>query len=152
MNGGYGSISSVALPAERDPRKQLRVSDAERRDMVQVLRHHFEEGRLSLSEYEERTEQAYSARVYADFEGLVDDLPVPAGGPKPPVAPRQMPGKQTNSTPAFRAHLNVYLVVSAFLVFVWAFTSRGYFWPAWPMAGWGIALVLHWLAARSADE
>ena len=108
--------------------------------MVQLLRHHFEEGRLSLTEYEERTEHAYGARVYADFDGLIDDLPVLAGAPKPPSAPRQ-PAKSD-----FGQHLTVYLVVMGFLVLIWWFTSRGYFWPFWPMAGWGIAVVLHGLS------
>jgi uncharacterized ion transporter superfamily protein YfcC len=43
----------------------------------------------------------------------------------------------------FRVHLVVYLAVNAMLVLVWAVTSMGYFWPIWPMAGWGIGLVIH---------
>jgi hypothetical protein len=29
------------------------------------------------------------------------------------------------------------------LVLIWASTSAGYFWPIWPMAGWGIGVVMH---------
>jgi hypothetical protein len=36
-----------------------------------------------------------------------------------------------------------YVVINAFLVFVWLITGAGYFWPAWVMAGWGILLALH---------
>ena len=36
-----------------------------------------------------------------------------------------------------------YLVINAFLVFVWLITGAGYFWPGWVMAGWGIFLALH---------
>jgi len=35
-----------------------------------------------------------------------------------------------------------YVVVNAFLVGVWAVTGRGYFWPGWVLAGWGVALLL----------
>ncbi len=35
-----------------------------------------------------------------------------------------------------------YVVVNAFLVFVWAISGGGYFWPAWVMAGWGVGMVL----------
>ena len=35
-----------------------------------------------------------------------------------------------------------YLVVNAFLVGVWAVTGRGYFWPGWVLAGWGVLLLL----------
>ena len=43
----------------------------------------------------------------------------------------------------FTTHVIVYVVVNAFLVVVWAFTSGDYFWPMWPIAGWGIGLVIH---------
>ncbi len=43
----------------------------------------------------------------------------------------------------FTTHVIVYLVVNAFLVVVWAFTSGDYFWPIWPIAGWGIGLLIH---------
>ena len=36
-----------------------------------------------------------------------------------------------------------YVVINAFLVFVWLMSGGGYFWPGWVMAGWGILLVLH---------
>ena len=42
-----------------------------------------------------------------------------------------------------RVHLAVYLVVNAFLVLIWALTSASYFWPIWPMLGWGVGLAAH---------
>lgn len=45
----------------------------------------------------------------------------------------------------FRTHLVAYLVVNTALWAIWYFTSRGYPWPVWPMAGWGIGLVFHYL-------
>ncbi len=41
---------------------------------------------------------------------------------------------------AFWQVLVSYVVVNAFLVGVWFFTGRGYFWPGWVLLGWGIAL------------
>lgn len=35
-----------------------------------------------------------------------------------------------------------YLVINAFLVGVWLLTGRGYFWPAWIIAGWGVGMLL----------
>ena len=43
----------------------------------------------------------------------------------------------------FRTHIAVYVVVNAMLVAIWALSGQGYFWPVWPMLGWGIGLVLH---------
>lgn len=44
----------------------------------------------------------------------------------------------------FKTHLAVYVVVNLFLVGVWAVTSGGYFWPIWPLLGWGIGLFFNW--------
>ncbi len=43
----------------------------------------------------------------------------------------------------FRTHIVTYVVVNSFLVGIWAVTGSGYFWPVWPILGWGIGLVLH---------
>jgi hypothetical protein len=41
---------------------------------------------------------------------------------------------------SFRTHALVYCAVNALLVIIWAASGAGYFWPIWPIAGWGIAL------------
>jgi hypothetical protein len=43
----------------------------------------------------------------------------------------------------FWVHFAVYLAVNALLVAIWAMTSASYFWPVWPMLGWGIGVVAH---------
>ena len=35
------------------------------------------------------------------------------------------------------------LAVNLLLIAVWAL-GRGYFWPIWPILGWGVALALHY--------
>jgi hypothetical protein len=41
----------------------------------------------------------------------------------------------------FWRQLGLFVVLSAFLVLIWEMTSDGgYFWPIWPMAGFGIAI------------
>jgi hypothetical protein len=43
----------------------------------------------------------------------------------------------------FRVHLLAYVMVNAFLVTIWAVTSTDFFWPIFPIAGWGIGVVFH---------
>jgi hypothetical protein len=45
----------------------------------------------------------------------------------------------------FITHLITYFVVNGFLVGIWYFTQNGggYFWPIWPIMGWGIGVVMH---------
>jgi hypothetical protein len=40
----------------------------------------------------------------------------------------------------FATHVLIYLLVNGFLVVIWAVTSRDFFWPVFPIAGWGIGL------------
>jgi class 3 adenylate cyclase len=44
---------------------------------------------------------------------------------------------------SFRHHLTVYLLVNVFLIGIWAASGGGYFWPIWPILGWGIGLAVH---------
>jgi hypothetical protein len=44
----------------------------------------------------------------------------------------------------FRGHVLIYTLVNAFLVTIWAVTnSNGFFWPVFPMVGWGIGVVMN---------
>jgi len=49
-------------------------------------------------------------------------------------------------------HAIVYVLVNTFIVVIWAVTSSGFFWPIFPMAGWGIGLVMNvWEVYRPED-
>lgn len=44
----------------------------------------------------------------------------------------------------FHAHLLVYVLFNAFLVVIWAVIGvHVFFWPIFPIAGWGIGLVMN---------
>ena len=44
----------------------------------------------------------------------------------------------------FGVHLFVYCLVNGFIVVIWAMTNvHGFFWPIFPILGWGIGLVLN---------
>ena len=110
---------------------ELRVSDADRERAADRLRAAAGEGRLTPVELEERLEGAFSARTGADLEPLVADLPEPAAAP-----PRREPRRLWDSE-----HVRAYVGVSVMLVVIWALTGAGYFWPIWPILGWGIGVV-----------
>lgn len=73
-----------------DP-SRLRVSDADRHRVGELLREAAGEGRLDIEELEERLEAAYAAKTYGDLAPLTADLPVaqrPGVQPQlPPPAP-----------------------------------------------------------------
>ena len=53
----------------------VRIGDAERDQAVSLLSDHFVAGRLTQTEFEERSEQATRARYVDDLAPLFDDLP-----------------------------------------------------------------------------
>ena len=43
----------------------------------------------------------------------------------------------------FRNHLFAYTVINSMIVAIWAITGAGFFWPVFPMLGWGAGLIFH---------
>jgi len=83
-SAGYGS---------RGAAPDLRVSDADRDRAAAELSEHFQAGRLTQDEFDERVGKAISARTRADLDALLADLPahqpaenLPAAAPAGQVA------------------------------------------------------------------
>jgi hypothetical protein len=49
----------------------------------------------------------------------------------------------------FRWSFACYFIVNAMLVAIWFFNSSAnrYFWPAWPMMGWGVGIAFQYFHA-----
>ena len=56
---------------------------------------------------------------------------------------REAAVKRVKAKREFKNHLAVYLIVNALLVVIWAASGQGYFWPIWPIAGWGVGLAFN---------
>jgi Domain of unknown function (DUF1707) len=60
---------------------RIRVSDADREQVIARLREHYAEGRLSSDELDERISAALSARTFGDLRPIMADLPGPGAAP-----------------------------------------------------------------------
>jgi fatty acid desaturase len=105
----------------------LRASDGDRERTVDELRAHAADGRLTVEELEERVQRALAARTIGELTSLTRDLPnqVPPAHPDSPHRRRRRP------------EVRVFLAVMALLIAIWALSGAGYFWPVWPLVGWG---------------
>lgn len=66
---------------------------------------------------------------------------------------RERAVKQLKKRRDLLTHVIVYLLVNGFLVMIWATSSdRGFFWPIFPIAGWGIAVLLNAWDVLHGDE
>lgn len=91
-------------PIEPDP-SRLRISDADRHRVAEILREAAGEGRLEIDELDERLEATYAARTYADLVPITHDLPV-ARSAHPPV-PRPAAGPATRYESSYAVMIGV---------------------------------------------
>ncbi|GAA2674365.1 DUF1707 and DUF4190 domain-containing protein [Actinoplanes palleronii] len=61
----------------------VRVSDADREVIVAQLSAATAEGRLTIAEFSERSQQAYASRTWGELSTVVYDLPLPVQAPPP---------------------------------------------------------------------
>ena len=118
---------------------EVREAANERMDAAyRSLRQRFVEGRITLSEFEEEVGKVYSARVHQEPRDPGSWYPSSAGVSVRSASSVPSSRVQTVEVPA---QVRVYVLVMAMLIGIWAVTGMGYFWPIWPMMGWGIGIV-----------
>lgn len=108
------TISGVVPPSD------LLVSDVERAHAVNELRRHYDTGRLTLEELEERLAQAQSARTEAQLRDALRQLP-----------PSALPSVNRRDT-RWRSLASQYALVNVIAILIWLFSgAEGDFWPKW---------------------
>lgn len=112
----------------------IRASDADRERVVEILRQHTAEGRITAEEFDERMEAAYEARTLGALAELTTDLPVDLAEHTRRqtelariARPRKTLSKRVREDVSGFASLGIVLTV------IWALSGGGYFWPAWPL-------------------
>jgi len=69
------------------------------------------------------------------------------------LALRERAVKRLKKRRDFYGHVLVYLLVNAFLIVIWAVTTPGgFFWPVFPLVGWGIGVVMNAWDVYVAEE
>lgn len=129
----------------------VRVSDDDRAQVADRLARAHGEGRLTLTEYDERVRAAHGAVVRDDLAPLLADLPAAA----PPAAPRRrepaaVPGPSGSPglpvpPGGLRAAVAMWAAVSAVNVVIWLAVVLGtgapvYPWWIWVAGPWGLVL------------
>ena len=151
-----GQFSFGPFPGGATGRRQLRCADADREQLIEELRRHAGDGRLTLDELDERIELAYKAKTFSDLDVLVKDLP----GSMPAPMPLRGAGLPVRAKPAKRGRplryraLN-YLAIDIACVIVylmmhglnnWAWND---FWPAWVI---GVTVIMFMFKVVGAIE
>ena len=110
------------LAAAAAGRGRLRVSHAEREQVIDTLKAAFVQGMLAKDEFDLRVSQAFASRTYAVLAAVTADLPAEPTAAQPP-RPARAQGEQPVLPPG-----PVIMAATALCAGVWAFT----FLPPWP--------------------
>lgn len=120
-------------------REGMRAGDTDRKAVADQLKLALDEGRLDLSEYDERLQKTYAAKTFADLDGLLDDLPgtvPPQQSQMQPAPPVSAPAPEHSPAHQWARWTGPYGGAFAICVLIWLVTSLSagrlvYFWPVW---------------------
>jgi hypothetical protein len=134
--------------------QHIRVSDAERNSVAELLGQHYADGRLDQAEFDDRIGRTMAAKTRGDLAGLFDDLPEtgPAGagaaGPGGPAGPVTYRGPRRRG--GFARALLLLLLVFICANFAWhAFTSLFFIQPlVWAFVIVAVILLVNRSARR----
>lgn len=134
----------------------MRVGDTERHEVTEQLSDHFAAGRLDHAEFSERTEHALGARTRGELDDVLQDLPMLPISVQadPPSVSLPGPGDRPHSPRVQwrRSMLYTWAAFGVFFIVLWALTGAGYFWPMWPILGWGIGVATSGIRAYNQPE
>ena len=97
-------MTDPPLPADR---RHMRISDADRDQVAEMLREAAGQGRLTLDELDQRLEHAYAAKTYADLEPVTRDLPAAGSAGLAPAGMAGFPDARVGGTPGSKISVAV---------------------------------------------
>jgi Domain of unknown function (DUF1707) len=111
------------------PAAEMRASDADRDAVLSDLSEHFQAGRLTHEEFDDRAGRALAARTWGELKDLLRDLPSTRPGPQAPVAaassaarPAQPSGRGAPAPIAVLAAIGIAVAVSVGITHsIWGF-------------------------------
>lgn len=130
-----------------------RVSGAERQTAAERLRLAHDEGRLTLTEYDDRVREAYAARTRAELDVLFTDLPTVRERPLPGAAERERAVQKAEARSAHLGEWRSWAGTAVLLIGIWAVISLAvgeaiFFWPMFPIGIWGLVLISQMITGR----
>ena len=139
--------SAPVAVKDRDPGERL--TDADRERAAAVLSQAFRDGVLRVEEFDQRLSATYAATSVGDLDEVMRDLP--RDWSEELRASEHTARRAERHRREWQAGFQTYRGVMLLLVAIWFFTSLGefapggeepFFWPIFPILGWGIPLFL----------
>jgi hypothetical protein len=140
-SSGQGARRQNAAGRAEYVNPQMRVSDAERTEVVDRLSTHYSDGRLDQAEFDRRLDQAMKATTQADLDGLFADLP--GGAPSGRYEPAKTEGPAR--PPRRRHHIGFIILAIVAAVIIGHGPGHFFYFP------WLLIAVLAFIWLRHID-
>jgi hypothetical protein len=121
------------------PGDKIRASDAERDAVIEMLRRHTADGRLTMAEFEERVAEAFAARTRGDLDPVLRELPPLPAPSAPDESGRQRAGARGSAWSARRRGRSVaallprVALIAAVIAFGTLMVTQGAWWIVFPL-------------------
>lgn len=125
------------MSTQPEPKSQIRASDADRQHVVDRLQKAATDGRLTVTEADERIATAYASTFQDELTWLTDDLP----GGQEPIGRASIGRGRVH--PAIAAHAAIAVLLSIALIARWAGSGAEFFWPLFPMFWLTVSVLVH---------
>jgi hypothetical protein len=154
-------------PEPQPPNQGVRASNAEREAFAATISTASEEGRITVTEADERLTRIYAATFREELPQIVADLPKESwpvnyrqhGSTQSTWSTRSMSSTLTGRvgnewSAALTAHIVFVGVIACGAIGAWVHSRVPFFWPAFPMFWLGLSVFVHykirqrWLAGR----
>jgi uncharacterized membrane protein YccC len=127
----------------------IRASDEDRGRIAAALGEHYAAGRLTLEEFQERLDQAYTATTQGELDRLMADLP---GTDLSRLPERRAPGPvqvpADRSVQAWRAAWRFWLAIGVVAFVIWLLGgASGGPWFLWIAVPLGLLMLRRWITA-----
>ncbi|MDQ4094561.1 MAG: DUF1707 domain-containing protein [Actinomycetota bacterium] len=151
MDAMTGTMGIASGPPPRD---RMRAADTDRQWVAEQLRSAHTEGRLDLTEYDERLQQAWAARTYGELAALTADLPAARAPVDPPNREVRQSHWQHRHGRCGRTAVAAWASVSVINLLIWVAVSLAtmswiYPWWVWVAGPWGAVLLADWMGERA---
>lgn len=150
----------MSTPEGPDQSASLRAGTRDRDATAQQLQEAYADGRLTSQEHDERLSACFQAVTMGDLAALTADLPKASGPvgsdaqtPLPPAVtqPGNLPQESRGgtNTKTLAAIWSGWAVLSLFMIFIWAFSGMGSFWPVWVIVPTGFGAAMTTIARKT---
>lgn len=124
----------------------MRVADIDRERVAERLQLALDEGRIALTDYDERLRAAYSSATYAELDHVSADLPAVPDTQLPTVARERAAAARRADWHEWAQEWRGWVGGAIIMIGIWAVMSLaagevGGFWPVIPLGIWAAVLL-----------